>query len=106
MKKRQLTYVRVLDETIELSRSGALLRFVLNRDEAGNLGRYSLAYINFALYSEDNGRVLGYDNSHGHHHRHYFGQVEPVDFISYEAIAEQFDCEWRALHEKAKKHHR
>ena len=34
------------------------------------------------------------------------GGVEPVEFKSYEAIAEQFDKEWRALHEKIKKRSR
>jgi hypothetical protein len=56
--------------------------------------RYSLAYINHAIYSGDNGRVLGFDNAHGYHHRHYMGEVKPVVFTSYEAMQERFQQEW------------
>lgn len=40
--------------------------------------RYNLAYINHALYRGDNGRVLGFDNAHDYHHRHFMGKVEAV----------------------------
>lgn len=59
--------------------------------------RYNLAYINHAIHSGDNGRVLGFDNAHGYHHRHYLGQVEPVEFAGYDAILEQFQNEWRVI---------
>ena len=42
--------------------------------------RYNLAYINHAIYSGDNGRVLGFDNTHDYHHRHFMGTVEAVEF--------------------------
>ncbi|WP_256376088.1 hypothetical protein [Zoogloea sp. LCSB751] len=32
---------------------------------------------------------MGYDNAHGGHHRHYFGVVELVDFVSFEERFEQ-----------------
>jgi hypothetical protein len=38
----------------------------------------------------DNGRVLGYDNSHDYHHRHFMGEVESVEFTTYAALAVQF----------------
>jgi len=41
--------------------------------------------------------VVGYDNAHGFHHRHYFGQVEPVEFVSFDDIEEQFARDWTAL---------
>ena len=41
--------------------------------------RYNLAYINPTIYAGDNGRVLGYDNAHGHHHRHYMGGMAGFD---------------------------
>jgi Family of unknown function (DUF6516) len=66
--------------------------------------RYSLAYINFRLCGIDNGRVLGYDNNHGYHHRHYLGKEEPYEFVSYDDTSERFEIEWRKLHEQAKKH--
>ena len=36
--------------------------------------------VNPANCGIDNGRVLGYDNSHGRHHRHFVGQQERVSF--------------------------
>ncbi len=33
--------------------------------------------------------MLRYDNAHRFHHRHYFGVVEPIDFISYEDVEER-----------------
>lgn len=59
--------------------------------------RYNLAYINHAIHSGDNGRVLGFDNAHGHHHRHFMGKVETVEFESYEAIQERFQQEWMTI---------
>lgn len=54
-------------------------------DEAtGRITRYNLAYINHKLYAGDNGSVVGYDNAHDGHHRHYFGVVEPIEFVSFE----------------------
>lgn len=59
--------------------------------------RYNLAYINHALFAGDHGRVLGFDNAHGYHHRHFMGKVEPVKFESYEAAMERFQREWREI---------
>lgn len=62
--------------------------------------RYNLAYINHAIYRGDHGRVLGFDNAHEYHHRHYMGKVEAVEFISYEAILERFQQEWQEIVQK------
>lgn len=59
--------------------------------------RYNLAYINHAIYRKDNGRVLGFDNAHGHHHRHFMGTVESVEFESFEATQERFQREWLVI---------
>jgi len=56
--------------------------------------RYNLAYINHAICQIDNGRVLGFDNAHGYHHRHDMGDVQPVEFSSYESTLERFQQEW------------
>ena len=56
--------------------------------------RYGLAYINHAICQVDNGRVLGYDNAHSYHHRHYMGEVQAVSFTSYQATLETFQQEW------------
>lgn len=59
--------------------------------------RYNLAYINHAIHRGDNGRVLGFDNAHGYHHRHCMGKVEAVEFESYESTLERFQQEWLAI---------
>lgn len=61
--------------------------------------KYSLAYINPRICGPDNGRVLAYDNSRGHHRRHFMGKVSSVDFPGYEALLDRFQREvtelWR-----------
>ena len=65
---------------------------------------YRLAYINHWICGVDNGRVLGYDNSHQYHHRHFMGAVQPVEFNNYEALSKRFYSEvyelWRKEDEK------
>jgi len=79
---------------------GGVLRFeVWGHVENGKtvVTRYNIAYINHAICRKDNGRVLGYDNAHGYHHRHYMGDVEPVDYVSYEDTSERFQKEWSEI---------
>jgi hypothetical protein len=59
--------------------------------------RYNLAYINHEICQRDHGRVLGFDNAHDYHHRHYMGSVEPVPFISYEDTLDRFQREWTEI---------
>ena len=79
-------------------RKGALLKEQVWFED-GQVVAYSLAYINLKQCPVDNGRVLGYDNSHDYHHRHCMGVVKSVDFTTYEALAERFIAEvhdlWR-----------
>jgi hypothetical protein len=56
--------------------------------------RYNLAYINHAICRVDNGRVLGFDNAHNFHHRHSMGEVQAVEFTSYQNTLETFQQEW------------
>lgn len=66
--------------------------------EAGEVVKYSLGYINSRLCGGDNGRVLGYDNSHDFHHKHFMCKQEAFDeFQGYESLAAQFYEEVRAL---------
>jgi CHASE1-domain containing sensor protein len=65
--------------------------------------RYNLAYINPLICQKDNGRVLGFDNAHDYHHRHYMGKVAPVEFVSYEQTLEQFQEEWQEIVKGLKK---
>lgn len=78
-------------------RGGGILRREVWVDEQGRVVRYNLAYINRELHQGDNGRVLGYDNRHGYHHRHYFGEVNAVEFESFESTEEQFQAQWHEL---------
>jgi hypothetical protein len=64
--------------------------------------RYNLAYINHAIHQGDNGRVLGFDNAHGYHHRHDLGEVEAVEFVSYEATQKRFQQEWLEIVDKTR----
>lgn len=64
--------------------------------------RYNIAYINLAVFQGDNGRVLGYDNAHNYHHRHYMGGIEPVEFVSFEDTVELFQTEWLQIVETLK----
>lgn len=68
--------------------------------------KYNLAYVNppilrgrFQFCAVDHDRVLGYDNIHDYHHRHFMGTVEPVEFDKYESLSERFYAEvielWR-----------
>ena len=104
-KKNKDSYTKIIDRTIKISskKGNGILKFSLTTDSKGKVYRYSLTYINLSLCSVDNGRVLGFDNCHGYHHRHYMGKEEDIHFTSYEELAECFEKEWRALHEKAKK---
>lgn len=90
---------KVIDETFSVSRrrGNGLLRREVWVDRDGRVVRYNLAYINHAIHSGDNGRVIGYDNAHGFHHRHWMGVVEEVDFVSFEDTEARFEQDWLAL---------
>jgi len=83
---------------IPLKKGNGTLSFSFVQDENGSIVDYSFAYINHQVCSKDNGRVLGYDNSHGEHHRHIMGKYEKVDFISFDDTKEKFEKEWREFH--------
>jgi len=98
-KARKTAQLRkIVDETSYLSgrRRGAVLKEEVWGDGI-TVVKYSLAYINPKICSTDHGRVLGYDNSHGHHHRHFMGGVEPYGFSSYEELLSRFQREVEAL---------
>lgn len=77
-----------------------MLRREIWVDDAGRVTRYNLAYINPLWYGGDNGRVLGYDNAHGRHHRHFMGAVTPVSFSGFAQIENRFQIEWQGLMEE------
>jgi hypothetical protein len=93
------------DETHTLRRSkgNGILKRQIWCDDKGKVTRYSLAYINHNLHPRDNGRVLGFDNSHGYHHRHKMGKVDAVNFKSFAEIEERFKREFEVIHASLKK---
>lgn len=95
-------HVRVVYDRLVLKkpRKGAILKEEVWQDKKGRVVKYSLAYINPRICAVDHGRVLGYDNSHDHHHRHFMGKVEPVHFEDYESLAIRFREEVHALWRK------
>ena len=70
-------------------RKGAVLKEQVWLED-GKVTAYSLAYINLKRCRVDDGRVLGYDNSHGYHHRHFMGMVDAVEFTTYAAQLRRF----------------
>ncbi|MGD9591645.1 MAG: hypothetical protein AB7V32_03900, partial [Candidatus Berkiella sp.] len=64
----------------------------------GKVTKYALAYINLNFFHADNGRILGYDNSHGYHHKHFYGKVFPISFSSFEETERIFEKEFEEIH--------
>ena len=93
---------KVVDETVMLERPrrGARLREEVWQTQDGKVTKYNLAYINHLVCRVDNGRVLGYDNGHDYHHRHFMGKVEAVEFDDFESLAARFREEVQELWRK------
>lgn len=94
-RKRAVKPVKVVDEAtvVRCAAGGGLIREETWQDAQGKTVRYNLAFINFHLYSGDNGRVLGYDTAHGALHRHFAGKVEAMAPVSYGETLERFIAE-------------
>lgn len=87
---------KVVDERFSIHRKhgGGLVRMEAWENEKGEIEKYGISYVNSSLPSDENGRVLGYDNAHDYHHRHYKGEIYPVsDFVSYEDLVNRFSEE-------------
>jgi len=95
--------IKTIDESHKISDkhgNGKLRREIWVDSKTKQVTRYNLAYINHQIFAGDNGRVVGYDNAHDGHHRHYLGQVKPITFTSFEDIETQFEKDWTALKDK------
>jgi hypothetical protein len=91
---------KIIDESHKIPDkrgNGKLRREVWGDEATRKVTRYNLAYINHQLNAGDNGRVVGYDNAHDGHHRHYFGVVEAIEFVSFEDLEKRFEQDWIAL---------
>ena len=95
--------IKIVDETFEIARkrgNGKLRREVWVDNATGKVTRYNLAYVNYTVFNDDNGRVIGFDNAHDSHHMHKMGKVTPVKFTSFEDIELMFEREWMALRKR------
>ncbi|MBD3807927.1 MAG: transcriptional regulator [Epsilonproteobacteria bacterium] len=85
-------YTKVVDERFILSaeKGGGMIKFEA-WEYQNEIIKYNMAYINKNIFPNDNGRVIGYDNSHNYHHKHYLGEIYEVDdFTSYEELVGRF----------------
>jgi len=95
-KSQKIKFKKVVSEQlpVNIKRGGGLLKIEAWENEKGEIVKYSMAYINHLIFSGDNGRVLGYDNTHNFHHKHYFGEIsEILDFTTYQELVERFENE-------------
>jgi hypothetical protein len=86
------------DTKIGKKLGGGTLKELVKRDvKTKAVLHYALAYINPAISTKDHGRVLGYDNSHNYDHQHFLGTITNMPAMSYEALFDMFDRQWRTL---------
>ena len=89
-------FIKTVSErfTVPKRKGGGLIKIEVWENEDGVVIKYSMAYVNHQLCSKDNGRVLGYDNAHDYHHKHYMGEIFPVDdFTNYQDLIDRFEEE-------------
>jgi len=89
-KKNQ--YTKVIDEKfiVPTQNGGGIIKFEA-WEYRNEIIKYNMVYINKSIFPNDNGRVMGYDNSHNFHHKHYFGEIyELTDFVNYQELVERF----------------
>lgn len=98
--KRRLRKIIDEESLVSCVSGPGLIREEAWEDESGKVVRYNLAFINHFMTASDRGRVLGYDNAHGQHHRHFYGAVEEISVTSYEGLASLFRDEVRVLRSK------
>ena len=77
----------------------AIYREEVWEDRTGRVVRYNLAFIHHEACQQDHGRLVGYDNAHGSHERHFMSETHTVEFISYEQTLEAFQDEVRHYRE-------
>jgi len=91
-KSKKKNYIKVIDEQfiIPYEKGGGIIKFEAWEYE-NQIVKYNMVYINKSVFPNDNGRVMGYDNSHNFHHKHYFGQITELDdFINYQELVQRF----------------
>ena len=98
-REKKAKFKKVVSEQFPVNpkRGGGILKIEAWENEKGEIVKYSMAYINHLIFSDDNGRVLGYDNTHDFHHKHYFGEISEVsDFINYQNLVDRLKKKLRS----------
>ncbi len=91
-KKAKLKKVVSEQFPVNQKTGGGILKIEAWENEDGEIVKYSMAYINPLIFSDDNGRIIRYDNTHNFHHKHYSGEISEVsDFISYQDLVDRFE---------------
>ena len=67
-----------------------ILREEVWMDEEDKVVRYNLAFIMPHMTGIDHGRILGYDNRHGYHERHFMGKRQAVDYQGFPNLSQRF----------------
>jgi uncharacterized protein YfaT (DUF1175 family) len=90
---------KVVDETTEVrcAQGWGVIREEVWQSASGEVIRYNLAFICHHLCTVDHGRVLGYDNQHEYHHRHFMGKMEPIQYAGYDLLLNRFLAEVEGL---------
>lgn len=94
---------KLIDERSH-SRNGTIRIEAWGDIDTGSIRKYNLAYVNERIFSRDNGRILGFDNSHVYpefvstHHGHCLGRVfENRRFVTFADALERFERHLRRL---------
>jgi len=90
LKKKN--YIKIIDEKfiVPYDKGGGIIKFEAWEYE-NHIVKYNMVYVNKNIFPNDNGRVMGYDNSHNFHHKHYFGEIyELDDFVNYQELVQRF----------------
>ena len=91
-KTKQKNYIKAVDEQfiVPYDKGGGIIKFEAWEYES-QIVKYNMVYINKSVFPNDNGRVMGYDNSHNFHHKHYFGKITELDdFKNYQEQVQRF----------------
>jgi hypothetical protein len=89
---KKKSYIKVINEQFIVPhiQGGGIVKFEAWEYE-NHIVKYNMAYINKNIFSNDNRRVIGYDNSHNFHHKHYFGEITELgDFVNYQELVKRF----------------
>jgi hypothetical protein len=79
---KKLTKIINEKHFVSKKKGGGIIHIQAWENDKKEVVKYAMAYINTNIFSNDNGRVIGYDNAHNFHHKHYFGEIFEIDDFS------------------------